>query len=271
MPRRRITRQGGYKVPEGWEPTDDPIQTFGALWPQYKLWYKQAEIIRSVWENRETFVYAGNELGKDFTAGAIIVMTFLMFDECRIVATSVSDRQLAVLWGETQRFIYDSAVPLTVDEGGFWVVNHHHVYKYRKGKVDTISYIKFMVAGKGETLEGHHANDMTLAVIDEACHDSETDVLTNEGWKRFSSLTGNELFLTMNPDNRRAEYRPATKIYSSKRSGPMHLYEQRCGNFCVTPNHKMLWKHKQGWKPQGYSPYYQQMISQMSVKAHILT
>jgi hypothetical protein len=236
------------------------------LWPQVYFYDKQREIFQSLEDNDETVVPAGNQLGKDFTAGAVCICFFLrgLFNGgCRVVTTSVKDDHLRVLWGEIGRFLQTSAVPLRVEEGGPLVVNHRDIRGVVAGKVCQISYLRGMVSERGEGMAGHHAKN-TLAVIDEACHDSETEVLTDEGWKFFKDLHGDENFLTMDPETRNACYLPATSVHESYRSGPMYLYERRCGNFCVTPNHRMLWRTRRPWREQPYSDYFLEEISSLN-------
>lgn len=42
----------------------NPLVLGKILWPQFMLYNKQREIIESVWNNDETFVPAGNMLGR---------------------------------------------------------------------------------------------------------------------------------------------------------------------------------------------------------------
>lgn len=150
----------------------DPIVFAKLFWPHVFFYDKQIEVIKSVEENDETFVVAGNMLGKDFVAGFIVLRFFLVHAlsaECRVVATSVKDDHLRVLFGEIERFIQTSVIPLTVKDGGPLVVKHRDIGKIdpRTKKLDKISYIRGMVSERGEGLAGHHAS-YTLAVIDEA-------------------------------------------------------------------------------------------------------
>lgn len=41
----------------------DPFRLIGLLWPDLRLYSKQRDILRSVRDNDETFVVAGNMLG----------------------------------------------------------------------------------------------------------------------------------------------------------------------------------------------------------------
>lgn len=133
----------------------------------YWFYDKQREIIYSVERTPQTFVPAANKVGKDFTAGFIAVKQFVTNKVCRIIATSVADHHLRVLWGEIMRFINTSSIPLKYEDGGILVVNDKMIRKVVNGVMCPISYLKCMVSEKGEGLAGHHA-PYTLAIGDEA-------------------------------------------------------------------------------------------------------
>jgi hypothetical protein len=245
----------------------DPLKMAKILWPEVNFYDKQRDVIYSVEENDETVVPAANMMGKDFVAGFIclrfLLKSVLLNRTCRVVTTSVKDDHLRVLWGEIGRFVRTARVPLDVRSGGPLQLHHRDIRKFQNGRLCDISYLRGMVSELGEGMAGHHA-DMTLFVGDEACHDAETEVLTDVGWKKFFDLSGQERFLTMNPATRLAEYRPATEVYTSRRCGLMYLYERRCGNFCVTPNHRMLWKRSRAGCEIPYSDYYLQPIAELN-------
>ena len=148
----------------------DPIKLGEYLWPHVEFYDKQQEVIYSVWDNDETYVPAGNMLGKDFVAGFIVLAYFLTRNPCRILTTSVKDQHLDVLWGEINRFIQTSRAALPLK------VNHHEIKKVAYGQVEPLSYLIGTVASN-ETIasfQGHHVADVgdgvprTLGVTDEA-------------------------------------------------------------------------------------------------------
>ena len=60
------------------ERTRHVLAAFKHHWPAPPgLYNKQREVVRSVVENKETVVVAGNQLGKDYVAGAIALLFFL--------------------------------------------------------------------------------------------------------------------------------------------------------------------------------------------------
>src|SRR5678810_735039 len=99
-----------------------PMALNKVLWPNDIFMAKQVEIINSVEDNDETYVTAGNQLGKDHIAGNLVLNMFLRAikegKSCRIVTTSATKDHLNVLWSQFASWIGRCAVPLLVDDGG---------------------------------------------------------------------------------------------------------------------------------------------------------
>ena len=170
----------------------DPLKLFSELWPDEILYKEQKQIVRSVWQNDETVVPAGNKLGKDYTAGKIVVMFFLTHYPCRIITTSAKDDHLRVLWGEIMHSIRTSRVPLLKEFGGPLVCSHHEIKRMYKGKVSAKCYVKGMVASSDSvaSMGGHHAR-YTLFVSDESS--SVPDIYYNmvTPWAKKRLIFGN--------------------------------------------------------------------------------
>lgn len=71
------------------------------------------------------------------------------------------------------------------------------------------------------------------------CFDSETEILTENGWKLFSDLERDEAVATVNPNNNNLEYHIPDEYINVDYKGPMHVVEKRNINYAVTPNHWM--------------------------------
>lgn len=170
----------------------DPVQFTKLCWPDVTLTREQREIMYSVRDDDETFVPAGNMLGKDFVAGLTALWFFVSRHPCRIVTTSVDHTQLeAVLWGEIRRFIQTSNYPLPL------IVNHLHLRKLIKGQVDGLSYLIGRVAAKGEGFLGHHIAETgdkiprTLFIVDEASGVDDESFSVSDTWARRKLVIGN--------------------------------------------------------------------------------
>ena len=121
----------------------DPIALQEQLWPRVKLADYQYDIVRSVWEDDETFVVAGNMLGKDFVAALIVLLFFLTRSPCRVVTTSAKENHLDVLWAEMKQLIETAAQPLDVDQGGCLLVLHREIRRKIKGK-ECLEFLGFL-------------------------------------------------------------------------------------------------------------------------------
>lgn len=175
----------------------DPLQWARVFW-DVEFYDKQREIIYSVRDNDETYVPAGNMLGKDFVAAFIALWFFLTRQPCRVVTTSVDHTQLeGVLWGEIRRFIQTARIPLSQTQGGPLIVNHLHLRKTYQGKICGTSYLIGRVAAKGEGLLGHHVADVgdgiprTLFIADEASGVDDMSYERADTWARRKLIIGN--------------------------------------------------------------------------------
>jgi len=146
------------------------------LWPNVYFYKEQREIIESVQYNDETYVPAGNELGKDFVSGFICLAFYLTRHPVRIITTSAKDDHLRVLWGEIGQFIQSCKYPLDHKKGGPLIINHQEIRKVYNGVICPKSYLKGMVASPDTiaAMQGHHIADTgdgipkTLFVSDES-------------------------------------------------------------------------------------------------------
>jgi len=168
----------------------DPLKLAELLWPNVTFFKEQKQIIYSVVDNDETFVPAGNMLGKDFVSGFLAVWFFLCHYPVRVVTTSVKDDHLRVLWGEIGRFIQEARYPLEVEKGGPFIVNHRDIRKVVGGKECKISYLHGCVSQRGEGMAGHHAKH-TLLIIDEASGVDDVVYTQGDTWAKKKLIIGN--------------------------------------------------------------------------------
>ena len=71
------------------------------------------------------------------------------------------------------------------------------------------------------------------------CYDDATDVLTEEGWKPWPTVTGRELFATRSIDGR-LEYQPALRLVRKEYRGHMIGFRGMGIDMLVTPDHRVL-------------------------------
>lgn len=187
-------------------------------WPQHRFYDRQEEMIESVALSRETVVVAGNQLGKDYTAGFIVLTFFLhpwlffpqehfwgidsqryrgqpswQVHTRRVVTTSVDGDQLRNLWGEISRFIGSSRVPLSDGRGGPLRINMRDI-SLAEERVETgqepLNYLIGRVTATGEGMAGAHAA-YNLMVIDEASGSDNQVKEFADGWAKKFLIFGN--------------------------------------------------------------------------------
>jgi nucleoside-diphosphate-sugar epimerase len=69
------------------------------------------------------------------------------------------------------------------------------------------------------------------------CYDEKTQILTDEGWKYFSDLKGNEKVYTLNPENRLIELQPIIHVVKEPYNGTMVHFQSKFIDMLVTPDH----------------------------------
>ena len=177
----------------------DPMKFARICWPKVTFYRQQQEIIYSVANNDETYVPAGNKLGKDFVAGFIVLWFFMTRRPCRIVTTSAKEDHLRVLWGEINRFVDTAAVPMRVEQGGPLKVNYHDLRWEYEGVRCPISYCSGMVASDASiaAMQGHHVANVgdgiprTLFLSDESSSVPNEYMTMARTWMDRSLSIGN--------------------------------------------------------------------------------
>jgi hypothetical protein len=174
----------------------DPIKFKRLFWPDMKLYDRQVEILRSLVLHDETYVPAGNQLGKDFITGLAVLWFFCSRSPCRVVTSSAGQRQLsAVLWGEIRRFYYTAKYPLPIDAKSLII----HQLKNEKGDFEPRSYVQGVVTNVPENMLGHHLErgednlPRTLAVFDEASSIADEYYEATDTWAHRKLIIGNPL------------------------------------------------------------------------------
>lgn len=172
---------------------EDPFLFKELCWPQITFYDDQIKIIESVRDNLETYVPAGNMLGKDFISGFIALWFFCSRSPARVVTSSVDHSQLkGVLWGEIRRFVDTSQYPLGLQ------INDLLIRQLRPdGTLEPRSELIGRVAQKGEGMLGRHIErgpnhqPRTLAIIDEASGFEDVHYTSITTWAHRILIIGN--------------------------------------------------------------------------------
>jgi len=71
------------------------------------------------------------------------------------------------------------------------------------------------------------------------CVDSESEILTNNGWKTINTINEKDKPLTVNPQNLQLEYKEIRKIIKYNYVGDMYRWLHRDHDLLVTPEHQI--------------------------------
>lgn len=115
-------------------------------------------------------------------------------------------------------------------------------WKDNEGKV--LAFGRKPADGDRHGFQGIHRR-YVLAIGDEACHDDQTDVLTESGWKRFKDVLESDRLLTMNKETHLPYYDLPVRLIDKPYSGDLIFYEGKGMNYAVTPDHAMLYGQRQ--------------------------
>lgn len=171
-------------------PIIDPLKFIRKGWPHVELYKEQVEVLYSVRDNEETYVPAGNQLGKDFISAYCALWFFCSRRPARVVTTSVQYNQLNdVLWGEIRRALDTCKINLPLR------YNHMHIRQVdRNGKDVPLCELVGQCVNKGESLLGRHLpSDIprTLAIFDEASGIDNSVYESADTWAHRKLVIGN--------------------------------------------------------------------------------
>lgn len=200
----------------------------------------------SIARNKRTSIRSGHGPGKSAVASWLILWFIVTRPFAKVICTAPTNRQLTdILLSELSKWLRGS---LVADE---FLVFRDAIRHKEAPKEWWIRFISPSVRSskdeQAETLAGLH-DEHILVVADEACHDDQTEILTEEGFKLFSELSGNERVLTMDPDTMVAEYVYPDKYHVYDYDGELAYYDADNLNFAVTPNHRFFYSTRKSDK-----------------------
>ena len=103
--------------------------------------------------------------------------------------------------------------------------------------------------------DGDFRNQECLDLLDEcdmvvtnppfSCYSSNTEVMTNHGWKFINDVNIDEdVIMSLNPENKHIEMIEAVDFISSPVNGELYHFHNQNMDFCVTGNHQMYTYYK---------------------------
>lgn len=115
-------------------------------------------------------------------------------------------------------------------------------WKTSDGKI--LAFGRKPATGNIHGFQGIHRK-YVLAIGDECCHDDQTDVLTESGWKRFKDVKVSDRLLCMNRETHEAYYDLPVRLIDKPHSGDIAVYEGKGMNYAVTLDHDMYYGQRQ--------------------------
>jgi len=74
-----------------------------------------------------------------------------------------------------------------------------------------------------------------------SCYDSKTEVLTDNGWKKFSEVRHSDKICSLNLKNGGVEFQNPMGMFVYRYEGKMYRLKTKTIDLLVTPNHKLLY------------------------------
>lgn len=112
--------------------------------------------------------------------------------------------------------------------------NHTHEVKGKKEPLKDIC----------DELQGEYPKSFKFTGWHPQCYSSDTDVLTNSGWKRFKDVKDSDLIFSLNPKNKQPEWVPIVRKYQYHKKGDLIRFHNRGLDLLVTTDHKMIYLNK---------------------------
>ncbi|MCX6777949.1 MAG: hypothetical protein NT157_03615 [Candidatus Micrarchaeota archaeon] len=86
-----------------------------------------------------------------------------------------------------------------------------------------------------------------------SCYDSETEVLTGEGWKKIGTVKLSDSVCTIDPTTSKIEYQRPISVFRYPYKGKMYRLKTKRVDILVTPNHNLFYSPCDFRNPKPYS------------------
>ena len=211
------------------------------------LWSKQKEVLESIVTNKKTAVKSCHATGKTFSSAVAVCWWISTRPNSMVRSTAPTSYQVhELLWEEIRKMHAQAGLIGDVNLKDEW---KRPLY----GATVLVGSGKKPSDTNIHAFQGVHRPDGVLTVIDEACHDDETEVLTHRGWLLWKDVTAHDEFLTWDTIDDSVFYQKAERLISYHYEGPMYYYgggRQNSlrpsgsvpGALAVTPNHSLVWR-----------------------------
>ncbi|NEA21609.1 LAGLIDADG family homing endonuclease [Actinomadura bangladeshensis] len=117
---------------------------------------------------------------------------------------------------------------------------------------DTLISPRWIEAAQQRKLEPGPHTILGVDVARFGCFDAETEILTDQGWKFFADVKGDEAVLSLDGDV--SKWMPITAVHAYPFDGYLNEYTNRTTSFAITDNHNLLARSPRSseWKIRRY-------------------
>lgn len=175
-------------------------------------------------------IRSGSGVGKTCLLSLLTLWFLSTKPFCKIPTTAPTQHQLYdLLWSEHHKWISRSKF---LQDLLVWTQTRIGVKGHEPEWYAVARTAQASPSGEvAEGLQGFH------------CHSQDTEVLTDTGWKRFYDVDiDTDKVLSLDKETGFAAYYQATELIKEHYEGDMFTVRHQNLDFCVTPNHKMLYK-----------------------------
>lgn len=125
------------------------------------------------------------------------------------------------------------------------IFNQANLDVYQQGGIEKVRYLATLDAVTCPVCSADHNKVMTIDEVIHLprhpnCYSEDTEVYTDEGWKFFKDLCGDEKILSMNPDNLEIDFLDYDKEINYYYEGEMYHITNKSLDMLVTPNHNQI-------------------------------
>ncbi len=199
---------------------------------------QQTEIADFLIKDKNICVSAGGGIGKTALAALSVLWFLSTHPHSKVPTTAPTAKQLNdVLWSEISLWLNRCKI--------------RDIFVSRKGKIHIKHFPEWYAVARtvprdgknlNDTLAGFHAPHLMI-LVDEACLDEETEILTNFGWKGIDEIDYSQQVLTKNSEGE-SYYKDISKIHKYDYKGEMYNYYSSTLNFCISPNHNVAYRKR---------------------------
>ena len=175
-------------------------------------------------------IRSGSGVGKSAFMAIALLWFISTKPFCKVPTTAPSQHQLYdILWSECYKWI--KSCPYL-----------SKILRWTQTRIGMIGYEPSWYA-VARTAAVSPGGDVSEGLQGFHCFSHDTDILTDNGWKNISDLDiKTDKVLSMDPNTMVADYYEASEFIEEDYDGSMYTIHHQNHDFCVTPNHKMLYR-----------------------------